>query len=90
MSETPIPNRLVSVPPSLREHIERVLVNERNYNQAAQTKRLKKCVDLAYRAGYMDGYRDGHTDAENGHDERITVHLNDAHAERLRGEGESR
>ena len=83
MSETPIPNRLVTPPPSLRENVERVLVNERNYNQAVQIKRLKKCVDIAYRAGYMDGYRDGHADAENGHDERITVHLNDAHAELL-------
>ena len=87
--ETPIPNRLASVPPSLRENIERVLRNEKNYNQAVQIKRLKICVDMAYRAGYMDGYRDGHVDAENGHDERITVHLNNAQPERLRGEGES-
>lgn len=70
-SETPIPNRLATVPPSLYERIEDVLANHGNYNQAAQIKRLKKCVGIAYREGYMDGYRDGHTDAENGHDERV-------------------
>lgn len=89
MSETPIPNRLATVPPSLRENVERVLVNERNYNQAVQTKRLKICVDMSYRQGYMDGYRDGHTDAENGHDERFYAHVNDAHADRLREEGDA-
>ena len=88
MSGTPIPNRLAMVPPELREKIEMVLRNEHNYNQAVQTKRLKKCVDIAYRAGYMDGYRDGHADAENGHDERVYAHVNDEQPEWLRGEGE--
>ena len=87
MSETPIPNRLGAVPPSLRENIEQVARNDRHYNQAVQVKRLKICVDIAYREGYMDGYRDGHTDAENGHDERFYAHVNDAHAE-LRGDAE--
>lgn len=70
-TETPVPNRLATVPPSLYEKIEDVLANHGNYNQAVQIKRLKKCVGIAYREGYMDGYRDGHTDAENGHDERV-------------------
>jgi hypothetical protein len=66
----PVPNRLVQVPSELHDHIDLVLRNEGNYNQAVQIKRLYKVVDIAYREGYMDGYRDGHTDAENGHDER--------------------
>ena len=70
-TETPIPNRLATVPPSLYEQIEDVLANHGNYNQAVQIKRLKKCVGIAYRYGYVDGYRDGHDDAENGHDERV-------------------
>lgn len=88
MNETPIPNRLAVVPSSLRENIEQVLRNEKNYNQAVQVKRLKKCVNIAYREGYMDGYRDGHADAENGHDERVYAHANDMQPERLRGEGD--
>lgn len=76
MSETPVPNRLVDVPPGLYEMVEEVLVNRQNYNQAVQIKRLKKCVGIAYREGYMDGYRDGHTDAENGHDERVVAMVN--------------
>lgn len=70
-SETPIPNRLAMVPPSLYESIEDVLANCNNYNQAVQVKRIKKCIGIAYRRGYVDGYRDGHTDAESGHDERV-------------------
>ena len=70
-TETPIPNRLATVPPSLYEDIEHVMANHGNYNQAVQIKRLKKCVSITYCEGYMDGYRDGHTDAENGHDERV-------------------
>lgn len=76
MSETPAPNRLVIVPPSLYEKIEEVLVNHGNWNQAVQIKRLKKVVGIAYRNGYADGYRDGHTDAENGHDERVVACVN--------------
>lgn len=75
-TETPVPNRLAVVPPSLYECIEDVLANHGNYNQAVQVKRLKKVVGIAYRYGYTDGYRDGHTDAENGHDERVTACLN--------------
>lgn len=75
-TETPVPNRLVVVPPSLYERIEDVLANHGNYNQAVQVKRLKKVVGIAYRYGYTDGYRDGHTDAEDGHDERVTACLN--------------
>lgn len=73
MSETPVPNRLVTTPPSLYERVEYVLANHGNYNQAAQIRRLKMCVGMAYRYGYMDGYRDGHNDSKNGHDERVTA-----------------
>lgn len=73
MSEVPVPNRLVTTPPSLYERVEYVLANHGNYNQAIQVKRLKKCVAMAYRYGYCDGYRDGHDDAENGHDERVVA-----------------
>lgn len=75
MSETPIPNRLAAVPPSLYDLLEKVLSNERNLNQAAQVKQMKKVIGIAYRRGYCDGYRDGHTDAENGHDERVRASL---------------
>lgn len=84
MRQPPVPNRLATVPPDLYEQIERVLVNEHNYNQAVQIKRLKKVVGIAYREGYMDGYRDGHTDAENGHDERVRAHVNSLREEIVR------
>ena len=70
----PIPNRLVMTPPELYEKLETVLRNDGNYNQAAQIKRLRKVLRMAYSYGYRDGYRDGHTDAENGHDERVRAH----------------
>lgn len=72
---TPIPNRLVQVPSELHDRVDEVLRNDMNHNQAVQIKRLYIVVDIAYRYGYMDGYRDGHTDAENGHDERVSVNL---------------
>jgi len=75
MSETPIPNRLAAIPPSLHEMLAQVLENHDNWNQEVQAKRLRKVVDYAYREGYIDGYRDGHTDAENGHDERVRATL---------------
>lgn len=75
-TKTPVPNRLAAVPPRLYEMVEEVLANKGNWNQAVQIKRLRKCVGIAYREGYMDGYRDGHADAEDGHDERVTACLN--------------
>lgn len=72
---TPIPNRLVQVPKELHDKVDMVLRSEGNYDKAVKIKRLYKVVDIAYRHGYMDGYRDGHTDAENGHDERVSVSL---------------
>ena len=74
-AETPIPNRLAVVPPSLYECVENVLRNDGNFNQAVQIKRLKAVIGYAYRQGYIDGYRDGHTDAENGHNERVRACL---------------
>ena len=71
----PVPNRLGVVPPELYEHLELVLRNDGNWNQAVQVKRLRKVVSFAYLEGYQDGYRDGHTDAENGHDERVRASL---------------
>lgn len=72
MSETPVPNRLAVVPPSLYELLDQVWAGEEEYEHY----RIKKVVGMAYRGGYVDGYRDGHTDAENGHDERVWAHAN--------------
>lgn len=83
MSETPIPNRLVAVPPSLHKLLGEVLENPNGWDQEVQAKRLRKVVDCAYREGYRDGYRDGHTDAQAGHDERARAHVCSASSDNI-------
>ena len=71
MSETPVPNRLVEVPKSLYEYLDRAWAGEEEYEHF----RIKKVLAIAYRCGYTDGYRDGHDDAKSGHDEGVWAHV---------------